>query len=215
MSNRHPSRTWPVKTRSPHRRRYLGCGRRHFSPPGRAATTPAIGPCAPTRLGCSYVTVTFYALVPVGRFGCSTVGFGLLTLRRAKRQLRVLCGCSVVGESQGVGQMVMTTGQKQRAAQLAYLVPVLAVVAAGCGVGATRPTASDDAVTLLPVPSNVPPVPLPSDIPQVPLPGAIPNVQLPNEIPRAQLPADLPHVELPAAIPQIELPSAVPPLPFP
>lgn len=122
---------------------------------------------------------------------------------------------SVVIERQGADQM--SVGMRRARWRVALLPPLMAaaMLVAGCSGTLGRPVASDDPVTTLPVPANMPPFPYPSDVPPVPLPSSVPNVELPSDIPRSQLPADVPQIELPAAIPQIQLPSAIPPIPFP
>ncbi len=102
----------------------------------------------------------------------------------------------------------MAVGVRRTRWRVALLLMSAATLAAGCCGAPGRPVASDDPVSTLPVPANMPPFPYPSDVPPVPLPSAVPTVQLPSDIPRVPLPADVP-----AAIPRIQLPSAVPPIP--
>lgn len=97
---------------------------------------------------------------------------------------------------------------RPRSAVLPLGVGLLAAVV-GCG-GPEMPTASDDVVTTLPIPANIPATPLPSDVPPIELPSAVPEVQLPSDVPEVGLPSDVPRVGLPAEIPDIPLPSSIP-----
>ncbi|ULN50665.1 hypothetical protein MI170_15790 [Mycolicibacterium goodii] len=98
--------------------------------------------------------------------------------------------------------------------RIALVVGVL-ISSAGCAAAADQFAESEEPMTTLPVPANIPPFPLPDGIPVVPLPDAVPRVEMPNDIPRVQAPAEVPRAQLPADIPRVPLPSAIPPIVFP